>query len=53
MTELIIDSHCHLDYDGLADHLPAVLLRAKEQGCAEGPGQLPEKVSRPRAVGVP
>ena len=32
MTELIVDSHCHLDYDGLADHLPAVLSRAKEQG---------------------
>ena len=32
MRELIIDSHCHLDYDGLADQLPAVLTRAKEQG---------------------
>lgn len=32
MTELIVDSHCHLDYDGLADHLPAVLARAREQG---------------------
>ena len=32
MSELIVDSHCHLDYDGLADHLPAVLSRAKEQG---------------------
>ena len=32
MTELIVDSHCHLDYDGLADQLPAVLSRAKEQG---------------------
>ncbi len=32
MKELIVDSHCHLDYDGLADQLPAVLARAKEQG---------------------
>lgn len=32
MRELIVDSHCHLDYDGLADQLPAVLARAKEQG---------------------
>ncbi len=31
MRELIVDSHCHLDYDGLADQLPAVLARAKEQ----------------------
>lgn len=29
---LIVDSHCHLDYEGLADQLPAVLTRAKEQG---------------------
>jgi TatD DNase family protein len=29
---LIVDSHCHLDYDGLADQLPGVLARAKEQG---------------------
>ena len=32
MSELIVDSHCHLDYDGLADQLPAVLARAKAQG---------------------
>ncbi len=32
MSQLIVDSHCHLDYDGLADHLPAVLARAREQG---------------------
>ena len=32
MRELIVDSHCHLDYDGLADQLSAVLTRAKEQG---------------------
>ena len=32
MTEPIVDSHCHLDYDGLANQLPAVLSRAKEQG---------------------
>ena len=32
MTELIVDSHCHLDYDGLANQLPTVLSRAKEQG---------------------
>lgn len=29
---LIVDSHCHLDYEGLADQLAAVLARAKEQG---------------------
>ena len=29
---LIVDSHCHLDYDGLSDQLPGVLARAKEQG---------------------
>jgi TatD DNase family protein len=32
VSELIVDSHCHLDYDGLANHLPAVLARAREQG---------------------
>ena len=32
MSELIVDSHSHLDYDGLADQLPQVLARAKEQG---------------------
>ncbi len=32
MRELIVDSHCHLDYDGLADQLPAIMMRAKEQG---------------------
>jgi TatD DNase family protein len=32
VSQLIVDSHCHLDYDGLADHLPAVLTRAREQG---------------------
>ncbi|MDE2384986.1 MAG: TatD family hydrolase [Alphaproteobacteria bacterium] len=29
---MIVDSHCHLDYEGLADQLAAVLARAKEQG---------------------
>lgn len=29
---LIVDSHCHLDYDGLADNLPAVLARAEAAG---------------------
>jgi TatD DNase family protein len=29
---LIVDSHCHLDYDGLSGQLPGVLARAKEQG---------------------
>jgi len=32
VSQLIVDSHCHLDYDGLADQLPAVLKRAREQG---------------------
>ncbi len=29
---LIVDSHCHLDYDGLSNQLPGVLARAREQG---------------------
>ena len=29
---LIVDSHCHLDYDGLYEHLPAVLQRAEAAG---------------------
>ena len=29
---LIVDSHCHLDYDGLADHLPEVLQRCDAAG---------------------
>jgi TatD DNase family protein len=29
---LIVDSHCHLDYDGLADNLPAVLARCEAAG---------------------
>ena len=29
---LIVDSHCHLDYDGLADHLPDVLQRCDAAG---------------------
>ncbi len=28
----IVDSHCHLDFDGLHDQLPAVLVRAEEAG---------------------
>jgi TatD DNase family protein len=29
---LIVDSHCHLDYDGIFENLPAVLQRADEAG---------------------
>jgi TatD DNase family protein len=29
---LIVDSHCHLDYEGLHENLPAVLERAKAAG---------------------
>ena len=29
---LIVDSHCHLDYQGLAENLPAVLARAEQAG---------------------
>lgn len=29
---MLIDSHCHLDYPGLADRLPEVLARARERG---------------------
>jgi TatD DNase family protein len=29
---LIVDSHCHLDYEGLVEHLPAVLARAEAAG---------------------
>jgi TatD DNase family protein len=29
---LIVDSHCHLDYEGLAENLPDVLSRAKAAG---------------------
>ena len=32
MTVRLIDSHCHLDYDGLRDDLPGVLSRAAEAG---------------------
>ena len=28
----IVDSHCHLDYDGLAGQLDAIIARAEEQG---------------------
>jgi TatD DNase family protein len=28
----VVDSHCHLDYDGLAERLPDVLRRAEEAG---------------------
>ena len=28
----IVDSHCHLDYEGLAERLPEVLARAEEAG---------------------
>ncbi|MFT3986823.1 TatD family hydrolase [Aestuariivirga sp.] len=29
---MIVDSHCHLDYEGLADHLPDILARAEQAG---------------------
>ena len=29
---MLVDSHCHLDYHGLAEDTPAVLARAKEAG---------------------
>ena len=29
---MLVDSHCHLDYEGLADDQPGVLARAREQG---------------------
>jgi TatD DNase family protein len=29
---LIVDSHCHLDYEGLTEHLPDVLQRARAAG---------------------
>jgi TatD DNase family protein len=32
MQNLIVDSHCHLDYDGLAEQLPAVLERCAVAG---------------------
>ncbi len=32
MSELIVDSHCHLDYEGLANRLPEVLQNCREQG---------------------
>ncbi len=28
----IVDSHCHLDYEGLVDHLPEVIARAENAG---------------------
>jgi TatD DNase family protein len=28
----IVDSHCHLDYEGLAENLPAILRRCEEAG---------------------
>lgn len=32
MGHSIVDSHCHLDYDGLADNLPAMLQRCEASG---------------------
>ena len=32
MHQLIVDSHCHLDYEGLHEQLPAVLARAEAAG---------------------
>lgn len=29
---LVVDSHCHLDFEGLSDHLPEVLARAEQAG---------------------
>lgn len=29
---LVVDSHCHLDFEGMQDRLPAVLARAEEAG---------------------
>ena len=29
---MLIDSHCHLDFDGLAERLPEVLARAEREG---------------------
>ncbi len=31
---LLVDSHCHLDFDSLADDLPGVVSRARENGVA-------------------
>jgi TatD DNase family protein len=28
----VVDSHCHLDFEGMEEHLPAVLKRAEEAG---------------------
>jgi TatD DNase family protein len=32
VTEWIVDSHCHLDYDGLRENLPQVIARAQTAG---------------------
>ena len=32
MSFLVVDSHCHLDYEGLAERLPAVLANAEGAG---------------------
>jgi len=32
MSELVVDSHCHLDYEGLSERLPEVLANCKTQG---------------------
>ncbi len=32
MSFLVVDSHCHLDYDGLAERLPEVLANAEAAG---------------------
>ena len=29
---LVVDSHCHLDFEGLSDHLPEILARAEQAG---------------------
>ena len=29
---LIVDSHCHLDYEGLADQLDGILMRSEQAG---------------------
>ena len=29
---MLVDSHCHLNYEGLSDQIPAVLTRAEDAG---------------------
>ncbi|MDO8353367.1 MAG: TatD family hydrolase, partial [Aestuariivirga sp.] len=32
MSFLVVDSHCHLDYEGLTERLPEVLANAEAAG---------------------